>query len=212
MDILISVGNNTNPENYAKAVERAGGVPHAAYLPEPDLSCDGLILAGGGDMEPSLYGQKNNLSEGIDTDRDRAEFALLDAFSAAGKPVLGICRGHQVVNVWAGGDLIQDLGEKNTVHRRVEQDKIHRIHAARGVLRKLYGSSFDVNSAHHQAVGIVGEGLTVTARSEDGVIEAMEHGRLPIFTFQFHPERMNSAGTVDGGAIFRWFIEKYSNK
>lgn len=212
MDILISVGRSANSENYVKAVERAGGVAHAAYLPEFDLCYDGLILAGGGDMEPSLYGQENCLSDSIDVDRDRAELALLDAFSSAGKPVLGICRGHQVVNVWAGGNLIQDLGKQNEAHRRVESDRVHKVCARSGLLKELYGENFAVNSAHHQAVGSVGAGLAVTACSADGVIEAMEHETLPIFTFQFHPERMNSAQTVDGSAIFRWFIEKYGEK
>lgn len=212
MDILISIGSSANPENYVKAVEQAGGTPHAMYLPEPDLRYDALILAGGGDMEPALYGQKNCLSGSVDTDRDRAELTLLDAFAAAGKPVLGICRGHQVVNVWAGGELIQDLGEKNTMHRWVECDKVHQIHAFEGVLQKLYGDRFSVNSAHHQAVGIVGKGLAVTARSEDGVVEALEHDTLPMFTVQFHPERMNSWETVDGGAVFRWFIETCGKK
>lgn len=209
MDILISIGEHANPENYVKAVERAGGTAHAAYLPDPDLRYDALILAGGGDMEPSLYGQENHLSEGIDLERDRAEFALLDAFTAAGKPVLGICRGHQVVNVWAGGGLIQDLGTQNVIHRRLESDKVHVVCARRGLLNQLYGERFSTNSAHHQAVWPVGEGLFATAHSADGVVEAMEHEKLPIYTFQFHPERMNSGETVDGGAIFRWLIQRY---
>lgn len=209
MDILISVGKYANPENYVRAVERAGGTAHAAYLPEFDLRYDGLILAGGGDMEPFLYGQENHLSNSIDMDRDRAELALLDAFAAAGKPVLGICRGHQVVNVWAGGDLIQDLGRQNEIHRHVESDQVHTVCARCGLLKNLYGECFATNSAHHQAVGSVGAGLTVTACSADGVIEALEHETLPIFTFQFHPERMNSAETVDGSAILRWFVDTF---
>ena len=209
MKILISVGRSADPANYVNAVERAGGAPCAAYLPEPELSFDGLILAGGADMEPSFYGVENTLSEGIDFDRDRAELVLLDAFAAAGKPILGICRGHQVINVWAGGTLIQDLGDKNAIHRRREADKVHPVTAEGGILKKLYGAQFFVNSAHHQAVGTVGRGLVVTARSEDGVIEAMEHESLPIFAVQFHPERMNTAETKDGGAIFRWWIETY---
>ena len=209
MKILISVGRNADPTNYIRAVEKAGGTPCALYLPQPDLSYDGLILAGGGDMEPSLFGQENCGSANIDPARDRAELTLLDVFAGAGKPILGICRGHQVVNVWAGGDLIQDLGKQNEAHRRVESDRVHKVCARSGLLKELYGENFAVNSAHHQAVGAVGAGLAVTACSADGVIEAMEHETLPIFTFQFHPERMNSAQTVDGSAIFRWFVERY---
>ena len=116
MDILISVGKDADPSNCIRAVEQAGGHPHADYLPQ-SADYDGLILAGGGDIHPSLFVQKNCGSRGIDFSRDRAELALLDAFAAAGKPVLGICRGHQVVNVWAGGGIVQDLGEHNTIHR-----------------------------------------------------------------------------------------------
>ena len=212
MNILISVGRSADPFNYVRAVEKAGGRAVACYLPEPDLSCDGLILAGGGDVEPARFGQENRGSENMNPDRDRAELALLDAFAAAGKPILGICRGHQVVNVWAGGSLIQDLGGLNEIHRWDGCDKVHWARAEGGVLRELYGDRFPINSAHHQAVDAVGAGLTVTARSEDGVIEAMEHGSLPIFTFQFHPERMNGSDTVDGSAIFRWFIRRIGEK
>ena len=207
MRILISVGKGADPTNYVRAVEQAGGIPLAMYLPEPDLSCDGLILAGGGDMEPSLFGQENRGSDSIDPARDRAELALLDAFAAAGKPILGICRGHQVVNVWAGGTLIQDLSAKNAVHRRVDRDKVHWAHGESGVLRELYGARFCVNSAHHQAVDAVGRDLEVTARSEDGVVEAMEHRTLPILTTQFHPERMTGPEVADGGLLFRWFLQ-----
>lgn len=205
MDILISVGKDADPGNYIRAVERAGGRPHAAYLPQ-STNYDGLILAGGGDIHPSLFGQKNCGSRGIDFSRDRTELALLDAFAAAGKPVLGICRGHQVVNVWAGGGIVQDLGEHNTIHRWEGCDKTHLVMAGKGILGKLYGPCFCVNSAHHQGVGPVGKGLQVIARSADGIIEAMEHCSVPILTTQFHPERMAGPDTADGSGIFRWFI------
>lgn len=206
MDILISVGRNADPANYIAAVTRAGGTPIAAYLPEPDPRFDALILAGGGDIEPTLFGQKNCGSDQIDYLRDRRELALTEAFAAAGKPILGICRGHQLINVWAGGGLIQDLGEQNAVHRRIRADKVHPAFACDGALEALYGGCFRVNSAHHQAVGPVGAGLRVTARSADGIIEAMEHTQLPILTVQFHPERMNAPDTADGGLLLRWFL------
>lgn len=206
MDILISVGRNADPANYIAAVTRAGGNPIAAYLPEPDPRFDALILAGGGDIEPTLFGQKNCGSDQIDYLRDRRELALTDAFAAAGKPILGICRGHQLINVWTGGGLIQDLSEQNAVHRRIRADKVHPAFACGGALEALYGGCFRVNSAHHQAVGPVGAGLRVTARSADGIIEAMEHTQLPILTVQFHPERMNAPDTADGGLLLRWFL------
>jgi len=207
MNILISVGKNADPANYMQAVERAGGTAHAIYLPPCDLSFDALILAGGGDISPHLFGQKNCDSQDIDHHRDHCELALVDAFAKAGRPILGICRGHQVVNVWAGGGIIQDLGEQNAIHRHDGCDKVHLVSAA-GILKYLYGGLFRVNSAHHQGIGPVGKSLKVTARSADGVIEAMEHCTLPIFTTQFHPERMNGIDTAPGDRIFRWFIEK----
>lgn len=206
MKILISTAAGADPATYLRAVERAGGTARAVRLPRPEPGWDGLILAGGGDVEPALYGQKNCGSTGLDPARDRAELALLDAFAAAGKPVLGICRGHQVVNVWAGGGLCQDLGEKNAAHRWDGGDKVHPIAAEMGVLLALYGPELWVNSAHHQSVERVGRGLRVTAWSPDGVAEAMEHRTLPIVTTQFHPERMTGRDTAEGARLFRWFL------
>lgn len=211
-DILISTGGG-DPAAYIAAVAAAGGAACAAYLPAYDPRWDGLILAGGGDMDPAFFGQENRGSREIDRARDRAELALLDAFLGAGKPVLAVCRGIQAVNVWAGGTLIQDLGEElNAFHSWEDGDKVHPIRAVPGTLmHRLYGPLFPVNSAHHQAVGRIGKGLIVSARSESGVVEAMEHESLPLICVQFHPERMTGAyvrpDTVDGGAIFTHFIE-----
>ena len=210
--ILISTGGG-DAANYLAAVEAAGGRGSAQYLPEPDLGYDGLLLAGGGDMDPALFGQADRGSRGIDPARDRAELALLDAFLGAGKPVLAVCRGHQVVNVWAGGDLIQDLDPALAVfHGGGEEDRVHPIRAVEGsLLRRLYGPVFPVNSSHHQVLGRLGKGLAVTARSEGGVIEAVEHEHLPLICVQFHPERMTGArarpDTADGCAVFRAFLD-----
>ena len=183
----------------------------AAYLPRPGEKYAGLVLAGGGDMDPAFFGQANRASRDIDRARDEAELALLDWFLSRGKPVLGICRGHQAANVWAGGDLIQDLGEELVPCHQGEIDLVHPVETEEGsLLRRLYGREFCVNSRHHQGVGRLGKGLRVTALSAGGVIEAMEHGSLPLITVQFHPERMTGAlarpDTVDGSAVFREFI------
>ena len=211
--ILVSTGGG-NAENYLNAIKSAGGAGEARYLPAADLSYDGLVLAGGGDMDPALFGQEDQGSRDIDRARDEAELALLDAFCAAGKPVLAICRGHQVVTVWLGGGLIQDLGSKrNTVHEGAEsRDRVHPVRAEEGsLLRRLYGPVFRVNSWHHQGLGRLGQGLTATALSEDGVVEAVEHDCLPLISVQFHPERMTGthvrSDMVDGGAIFRVFLK-----
>lgn len=202
-----------NAANYLAAVEAAGGTGEARYLPPPGLSYDGLVLVGGDDMDPDLFGQENTHSQGIDRARDEAELALLDTFCGANKPVLAICRGHQVVNVWLGGDLLQDLGRPLVpFHRKEEGDQVHLVRAAEGsLLHRLYGGVFPVNSSHHQGLGQLGRGLAATAWSEGGVIEAVEHEALPLISVQFHPERMTGAharpDTVDGGAIFRAFLE-----
>ena len=210
--ILISTGGG-NAANYLAAVEAAGGTGEARYLPDPDLSYSGLILAGGDDMDPALFGQENQGSQGIDRARDEAELALLDAFCGAGRPVLAICRGHQVVNVWLGGGLIQDLGpDLVPFHQKEGGDQVHLIRAVEGsLLHRLYGPVFPVNSSHHQGLGRLGRGLRATAWTENGVIEAVEHDALPLISVQFHPERMTGAlartDTVDGGEIFRTFVE-----
>lgn len=211
-NILISTGRG-DASSYIAAVEAAGGQGSAKYLPWPDLTYDGLLLAGGDDMDPALFGQSNQGSRGIDLARDRAELALMDAFLGAGKPVLAICRGHQVVNVWLGGDLIQDLDPALApFHGGGEEDRVHSVQAGPdSLLHRLYGPVFPVNSTHHQALGRLGKGLTVSARSEGGVVEAVEHDSLPLISVQFHPERMTGkrarTDTVDGGAIFRAFLE-----
>ncbi len=213
MRILISTGGG-DPANYTTAIASAGGHPEAAYLPSPDEGYAGLVLAGGDDMDPAFFGQRNFGSRGIDRARDRAELALLDWFLGRGRPVLAICRGHQVANVWAGGDLIQDLGTELTAfHRRERGDQVHLVRAEeRSWLCDLYGSVFSVNSSHHQGVGRLGKGLRVTARSESGVVEGLEHEKLPLITTQFHPERMTGihtrCDTVDGGALFRRFLDR----
>lgn len=211
-NILISTGGG-DAANYIAAVEAAGGRGWVRYLPEPDLTYDGLLLAGGDDLDPGLFGQEDRGSRGIDRARDEAELALLEAFFGAGKPVLAICRGHQVVNVWLGGDLIQDLDPSLApFHGGGEEDRVHSVQTAEGsVLHRLYGPAFAVNSSHHQALDRLGRGLTAAARSEDGVVEAVEHDSLPLISVQFHPERMTGkkarSDTVDGGAIFRAFLD-----
>lgn len=210
--ILISTGGG-DAANYLAAVEAAGGVGEARYLPPPDLGCDGLLLTGGDDIDPARFGQENWASRGIDRARDQAELALLDAFLGANKPVLAICRGHQLVNVWLGGDLTQDLGQPLvSFHQKEGGDQIHLVQAAEGsLLHRLYGPVFPVNSSHHQALGRLGQGLAASACSEGGVIEAAEHGTLPLICVQFHPERMTGArarpDTVDGGELFRAFLK-----
>ena len=212
-DFQISLGRDL-VRNYADAVEAFGGSASAAYLPEPmPETFDGLILSGGGDVDPRLYGEGNTACFGVDAERDAAEFRLIEAYCRAQKPILGICRGHQVLNVFFGGSLIQHLpgAEKHVPGK--EGDNAHMTRAlADSFPAELYGGHFVVNSAHHQGIGRLAAELEAVQWSEDGVIEACRHRNLPVFSVQWHPERMclrhTRTDTVDGGAIFRWFISQ----
>lgn len=201
--------------NYERAICAAGGIPVVQYAPPLDLNFDGLLLTGGGDIDPSFYGQTPCGSGQSDPLRDSAELALTRACLDAQIPVLGICRGEQVLNVAMGGTMVQDLGERlNPFHQRHADgsDALHTIHAQHGsVLFELYGALFVTNSSHHQAVDNPGQGVAITAHSEGGVTEAIELPGRYALGVQFHPERMTGAlqrpGCVDGGAVFRWFID-----
>ena len=210
-ELQISLGSNL-VRNYPEAVEAYGGVPLAAYLPEPEPDrCAGLILTGGEDVEPGLYGQENRACFGLDPERDRREFRLIEAYLQAGKPILGICRGHQVLNVFFGGSLNQHLPTAESHMPTREGDRVHETRAEAGTFPALlYGEAFPVNSAHHQGIDRLAPELEAVQWAADGVIEACLHIRYPIYSVQWHPERMCLArargDTVDGGILFRWFI------
>lgn len=205
-------GDAGQMDNYIRAVRALGGLPVPGYAPAPDPTCDGLLLCGGGDIEPSRYGQDMAGSFPPDLPRDEAEFALIAAFRAAGKPIFGICRGMQILNVAFGGDMIQHLPAGCRPFHCGREDRVHAVRAAEGsLLFHLYGKLFAVNSFHHQAVDRLGEGLIPTAWSESGVVEALEHTSLPILGVQYHPERMSfdlrRADTVDGEPLLAHFMD-----
>ncbi len=212
--ILLSC-SKSGAENYEKAVRAVGGEPTALYCPPTDVSYDGLILCGGDDVDPARFGQENRGSQGIDPDRDAAELALIDACLAAKKPILGICRGHQILNVALGGTLLQDIGEplhQFHTHDPVTGDRVHAVRCRKGnFLYNSYGANFLVNSSHHQAVDSLGKGLRAIAWSESGLVEAMDLPGLPVLCVQFHPERMSFAlarpDMADGAPIFRRLME-----
>lgn len=177
---------------YIAAFTALGAEVVAENCPEYRDGFDGLVLCGGVDIDPARYGQPVAGSVGINPARDAAEFALVDAFLRADKPILGICRGHQLLNVYFGGSLIQHIreAEDHVMHDRV--DSVHGIVAEpHSRLASLYGRQFHVNSAHHQAVDRVGAGLFVTACALDGTVEALEHKSLPVMSVQWHPERIS---------------------
>lgn len=199
---------------YTHAIALAGGIPGLLCEEEPEAAAslyDALLLTGGGDLEPSLFGETMlNDTVNVDSIRDAFELPLVRAFIAAGKPVMGICRGAQVINVALGGTLYQDLREQlGFVHS--DSRLRHFVNAEEGsVLHCLFGARFRVNSTHHQAVRDLGSGLHVTARSPEGIIEAFEHESLPILATQFHPERLTGLTgeqvTPDFLPLFEHFV------
>ncbi|MCD8131011.1 MAG: gamma-glutamyl-gamma-aminobutyrate hydrolase family protein [Lachnospiraceae bacterium] len=206
--------------NYILALKEAGLDPVAATaLPASEgLAAQdfvGLLLPGGGDMDPRLYGQENHGCRTINRQLDLAQLQALDIFVKAKKPVLGICKGHQVINVYFGGTLIQDLPDHSCHEAHDGRDSHHSVRILPDTPpADIWGScEMTVNSAHHQAVNHAGNGLCVCAYSDDGVIEGLFHKELPILGLQWHPERMSrsgydTAGMSDGGLIFRYFKEQ----
>lgn len=198
--------------NYSHAVQQTNATP--VHTTDLDLSadCQGLILAGGGDIDPARYGAVATCSRDIEPERDRAEMRLISRFMETGRPILGICRGMQMLNVALGGDLIQDIPQK-AEHQYLPAigDQTHGVTAMPGsFLHTLYGSRFSVNSAHHQAVLHKAPSLQVDATATDGVIEAISDPAHHIYGVQFHPERMAFAhqrpDTVDGRLLFAFFL------
>ena len=216
---------NKCKEEYVSAVEDCGGEAVVKYVPELDCDYtqefDGLILCGGNDIHPRHYGEDFNGSVDIDEARDIAEMAVAKQFMQAEKPIFGICRGAQLLNVLLGGTLIQHL--PNTDEHRLDRrtETFHSVTAVKGgIFEKLYGETFTINSFHHQAINKLGEGLKASLIAMDGkTIEGVEHTEKPYFGVQYHPERirlpMDVEGVKDGMECFRYFIslcEKVKNQ
>lgn len=175
-------------QNYRRAIEQAGRI---CCIGKDKERCEALLLPGGGDVEPWRYGAEALDCRSAQADRDALELQLIDEFVAAGKPILGICRGLQVLNVYFGGTLIQHVEGHSAVDGR---DARHPSRVAPSVLRALYGEAMVVNSAHHQAADRLGSGLAAVQWAQDGVIEAVIHRTLPIWAVQWHPERLEHEG------------------
>ncbi len=198
---------------YEIALKALGADPVQVWDEADPAGFDGVLMPGGGDVDPARFGAENRGSTRIDTELDRVQFAVLDRFVRAGKPVMGICRGHQVINVYFGGTLIQDI-YRAKFHAYDPVSMVFEKHGAYAepgsLFAELYGTSFRINSAHHQACGLIGKGLRVTMRSDDGYVEALEHETLPIFSTQWHPERMcfelREPDLVDGAVILNHFL------
>jgi putative glutamine amidotransferase len=182
--------------------------------------CGGVVMTGGGDVDPGLYGRGDAIAmaQEVDEERDRFEVAVIRRVLERGMPLLGICRGAQLVNVTLGGSLHIDLeSEGYPSHRKAgEQDRRH------DVVVEVPGRLFDivrcgrgeVNSAHHQAIDVPGKGLRVAGRSPEGIVEALEwedpDERPFLLLVQWHPERMiNSNNPFTCNLIQRFAIEAH---
>src|SRR5262249_56185937 len=184
------------------AVGVGGGIPMGVPPVEGETAgldvVAGLILPGGGDVDPSHYGgDRHDANYGISQERDRFELALARAAIARpSMPVLCVCRGMQLLNVALGGDLIAHIPDEfgtSVVHRAPQLDAVPRdvrLDPQRPLARVLPPTEFTVQSVHHQAVGRLGDGLRAVAWAEDGVIEAVETDRHAfLIGVQWHPER-----------------------
>jgi len=197
--------------DYARGVLEAGGLPvHLPLDADPMLFADrldGVLFSGGADIEADRYGaQVGDHDDAAEPARDDFELDLFQAVVERELPVLGICRGLQLVNVGSGGTLNQHVPE----HAGFTQPPATLLHSVTfeegSVLRSIYGDEHQVNSLHHQTVDQVGDGLRVTA-SHDGSVEGIEHESLPIVAVQWHPEMLPTRAT---DPIFGWLVQAAS--
>ena len=204
---------------YVKSLERAGAKVRWIELDdtkkaiEEALSCDGLLLPGGADIEPALYGREREEKCGKPNElRDKNEFEIFNAFVKTEKPVLGICRGFQVINVACGGTLYQDIAEiKKCSHSDFlkRAKSIHKVTVNENtqLFRIFEKQEVGVNSLHHQAVEQIGDNLVVSAISEDGLVEAIELINHPFcVAVQWHPEHMSKNNPLQQ-KIFNEFVK-----
>ena len=210
MKKVLIAGIYEHTANYRDALTQLGAACEVSLNPEDAEKFDALLLPGGGDVDPSFYGETNQESAGIDIELDRKQFEILDWFVKAKRPIMAICRGHQLLNVYFGGTLIQNLPTAES-HRHLGYDQAHISHAIPGsVPAQIYGTEFPINSAHHQGIKDLGKGLTVIQTAPDGVIEAVAHETLPVISVQWHPERMcfsrKREDTVDGSLLLSYFL------
>lgn len=177
------------------------------------LSCDGLLMPGGADIDPKYYGQTPTEKCGkIEAPRDEGEWAIMDAFVPTGKPILFVCRGEQLMNVYCGGTLHQDIQDFQKCKHSDFKNRVAGTHDVTVVpgtkLHEILGADIcRVNSMHHQAADRIAPGLTVSAVSEDGIVEALEKPDHPFFLgVQWHPEHM-SAKSKQQRKIFEAFVK-----
>jgi putative glutamine amidotransferase len=203
---------------YIESLKRAGAIP-VVIPPQPENAADviaiidGLVLAGGFDCDPQVYGaEPHHTVEPMDTRRQSNDLGLAKAARERRVPTLGICLGLQVMNVAAGGTLVQDIAsemETEINHASEPEDRSRHdviIEGATQLGGILGDRELNVNSSHHQAIGKVGAGLRVTAHAPDGVVEGLEDPRHPFYVgVQWHPEDMS--GEDSASRLFGAFLE-----
>jgi putative glutamine amidotransferase len=210
--------------DYEESIRRAGGEPRIldAKVDKPAdvvASAAGILLPGGGDVLPSIYGEAAHQTfSAAESGRDEYEIELVRRALEADVPIFAICRGVQVLNVAAGGTLVQDIPSEvsGAVDHDVRETRVaiaHEIWMTSGTLLERLmrarideGDVFDVNSRHHQAPKVLGPGLVVSATAPDGVIEAIEHpSRRFCLGVQWHPENFYRTGEFR--MLFEGFVE-----
>lgn len=205
---------------YVKSLERAGAEVRFIELDDPEkaaqqaLLCNGLLMPGGADVSPVLYGQEISAECGKPNElRDKAEPLMLKEFAKSGKPILGICRGIQIINVTYGGTLLQDI---KPIQKEKHSDFLNRAHFSHEVeiekdsrlYRIVKSDRIKVNSMHHQVIDRPADGFIVCARSSDGFIEAIEKKDYGFFVaVQWHPEHMSKKNSVQQ-ALFDEFVKE----
>jgi putative glutamine amidotransferase len=215
---------NQNPSAYSEAIVLAGGLPllipvefPVAQITKISSQIDGLLISGGDDVDYLLYGgEPHPTIEGICEERDQLEIELLKCAMQTKKPVLGICRGIQLINVALGGTLYTHLPEHfktdlihNTPQEKGRSSLVHEVELdSNSKLGRIIGlKQFQVNSFHHQAIQIPAPDLRVTARATDGLIEAVELANDPfgVIGVQWHPECLLACQSQRN--IFKAFID-----
>jgi putative glutamine amidotransferase len=206
---------------YIEALRRAGAMP-VLIPPQPENAADlaemldGIVLAGGDDCDPAVYGEERHPTvEPMDPRRQANDLSLARVARDRGIPTLGICLGVQMMNIVAGGKVIQDIDSEIDTgirHASVPENRgRHDVTIEEGTrLASILGArTHNVNSSHHQAIRTAGEGLRVTAHAPDGIIEGVEDPRHPFYVgVQWHPEDM--PGEESASTIFRAFVDAAS--
>lgn len=202
------LGRKKDTYNYEKYVSAIPATPIITLSPTVLSSCDALLLPGGGDITPAFFGEANNGSVNIDTELDILQFQAVDYALRLSIPILGICKGMQIINVAFGGTITQDL-PSSCLHRYLNGDQYHPTVIAEGsCLYESYGPTAFINSAHHQGVNQLGNGLIpIQWCPEDNCVEAIVHKTLPILGLQWHPERLDASVTdVSGDRVLSRLI------